>query len=39
LVLGYGAIDEHAIRDGVEILASIYQEQQASHPLSQRKDR
>ena len=32
LVLGYGAIDEHAIRTGFEILASIYQDQQACQP-------
>ncbi|HWF27501.1 MAG TPA: PLP-dependent aminotransferase family protein, partial [Mycobacterium sp.] len=29
LVLGYGAIDERAIRGGLEILGSIYREQQA----------
>jgi GntR family transcriptional regulator / MocR family aminotransferase len=31
LVVGYGAIDEPAIRNGLKILASIYQAQQASH--------
>jgi GntR family transcriptional regulator/MocR family aminotransferase len=31
LVLGYGTIDEPAIRNGLSILASIYREQQASH--------
>ena len=31
LVLGYGAIDEAAMRNGLTILASIYQEQQESH--------
>jgi GntR family transcriptional regulator / MocR family aminotransferase len=30
LVLGYGAIDERAMRNGLAILASIYQEQRAS---------
>jgi len=29
LVLGYGAIDERAIRSGLEILGSIYAEQHA----------
>jgi GntR family transcriptional regulator/MocR family aminotransferase len=31
LVLGYGAIDEGAIRSGVTTLASIYHKQRASH--------
>jgi GntR family transcriptional regulator / MocR family aminotransferase len=34
LVLGYGAIDERAIGVGLEDLASIYQEQQASRPAA-----
>jgi GntR family transcriptional regulator/MocR family aminotransferase len=32
LVLGYGGIEERAIRTGLEILGSIYEGQQTSHP-------
>jgi GntR family transcriptional regulator/MocR family aminotransferase len=40
LVLGYGAIDDAAIRDGLEILASIYEEQRANRgPNRQRRNR
>jgi GntR family transcriptional regulator / MocR family aminotransferase len=39
LVLGYGAIDEVAIRNGLTILASIYQEQRASHGPNRRRKR
>jgi GntR family transcriptional regulator/MocR family aminotransferase len=39
LVLGYGAIDERAIRSGLEILGSIYREQQASHGSGRRRKR
>jgi GntR family transcriptional regulator / MocR family aminotransferase len=38
LVLGYGAIDESAIRTGLEVLASIYQEQQPSRAHPARKN-
>jgi GntR family transcriptional regulator/MocR family aminotransferase len=37
LVLGYGAIDEHAIRNGLQILATIYQGQQAAHASRRQK--
>lgn len=37
LVLGYGAIDEAAIRNGLTILASIYEEQRVSHSPNRRK--
>ena len=39
LVLGYGAIDERAIRSGLEILGSIYREQLASHGSGRRRKR
>jgi GntR family transcriptional regulator/MocR family aminotransferase len=38
LVLGYGAIDDAAIRDGLEILASIYEEQRANRQRRNRTD-
>jgi GntR family transcriptional regulator/MocR family aminotransferase len=36
LVLGYGAVDEPAIRRGLEVLASIYQEQRTSRNPNRR---
>ena len=39
LVLGYGAIDEAAIRRGLTILASIYEEQRVGHSPHRRKKR
>jgi GntR family transcriptional regulator / MocR family aminotransferase len=39
LVLGYGAIDEGAIHSGLTTLATIYEEQRASHKPSRRKER
>jgi GntR family transcriptional regulator / MocR family aminotransferase len=39
LVLGYGAIDEAAIRNGLRVLASIYQKQRASHDPNRHRER
>lgn len=39
LVLGYGAIDEAALRNGLTTLASIYQEQRPTHGLNRRQKR
>jgi class 3 adenylate cyclase len=38
LVLGYGGIDESAIRTGLEVLASIYHEQQPGHAHPAKKN-
>jgi GntR family transcriptional regulator / MocR family aminotransferase len=39
LVMGYGAIDERAIRIGLEILGSIYREQQPNYASGRRRKR